>query len=230
MNDDETKRISRLTAILTQLQTKRLLTATELSHKFSVSIRTIYRDIKALSQAGVPIVTEDGKGYTLMEHYRLPPIMFTEDEANALITAEKLVVKNKDSSFVKAYSEAITKIKAVLNRNVKEKANLLGERVYFAENHTSEKTSDHLLSIQHALTNFYQIAILYIDEANHETNRIIEPFALLSTQEKWLLVAWCRLRKTFRFFRLDRINQLTVLSEKFEPHKLTLKEFFEKYP
>ena len=104
MNDNDTKRLSRLTAILTLLQTKRLLTATELAKKFSVSIRTIYRDIKALEQAGVPILTEDGKGNTVMEGYRIPPIMFTENQANALILAEQLVLKNKDASFIKDYT------------------------------------------------------------------------------------------------------------------------------
>ncbi|MBX2923807.1 MAG: YafY family transcriptional regulator [Chitinophagaceae bacterium] len=229
MNENDTKRLSRLTAILTQLQTQRLLTATSLADKFNVSIRTIYRDIRALEQAGVPIVTEDGKGYTLMEHYRLPPVTLTESEANALITAEQIILKNKDASFVKAYSEAITKIKAVLRHSVKDKANLLAERIYFTENKTDEKTSNHLLSVQYALTNFFQTAITYTNEANNVTDRIVEPFALLSTQEKWLLIGWCRLRNTFRFFRLDRINKLTVLSEKFEPHKLTLQEYFEKY-
>lgn len=229
MDDNNTKRLSRLTAILTQLQTKRLLTATQLADKFSVSVRTIYRDIRALEQAGVPIVTEEGKGYTLMEHYQLPPITFTENEANALITAEQIVLKNKDASFVETYSEAIAKIKSVLRHSVKDKANLLSERVYFAENKTIERTSNHLLAIQFALTNFLQTQITYTDEAQNTTERIIEPFALLSTQEKWLLVAWCRLRNTFRFFRLDRIDKLTVLSEKFEPHQLTLQEYFEKY-
>src|SRR5690606_34845709 len=114
MNDNDTKRLSRLTAILTQLQTKRLLTATELAAKFSVSVRTIYRDIRALEQAGVPIITEDGKGYTLIDGYRIPPVMFTEAQANALIAAEQLVLKNKDASFVRDYSEALEKIKAVL--------------------------------------------------------------------------------------------------------------------
>src|SRR5699024_7123202 len=128
MNNNDTKRLSRLTAILTQLQTKRLLTATALADKFSVSIRTIYRDIRALEQAGVPIITEDGKGYTLMEGYRVPPVMFTEAQANALITAELLVLKNKDASFIKDYSEAIDKIKSVLKYSIKDKANLLAER------------------------------------------------------------------------------------------------------
>lgn len=116
MNDNNTKRLSRLTAILTQLQTKRLLTATNLADKFNVSVRTIYRDIRALEQAGVPIITEDGKGYSLMEGYKVPPVMFTESQANALILAEQLVLKNKDTSFIKDYTEAIDKIKAVLKQ------------------------------------------------------------------------------------------------------------------
>jgi predicted DNA-binding transcriptional regulator YafY len=103
--DNDRKRISRLTSIITQLQTKRLLTATQLSDKFPVSVRTIYRDIRALEEAGVPIITEEGKGYSIMEHYRLPPVMFTESEANALITAEQLVLKNKDASFIKDYEK-----------------------------------------------------------------------------------------------------------------------------
>ena len=123
MNDNDTKRLSRLTAILTQLHTKRLLTATSLADKFNVSIRTIYRDIRALEQSGVPIITEDGKGYSLMEGYKIPPVMFTEEQANALILAEQLVLKNKDTSFIKDYSEAIDKIKAVLGHNTKDKAN-----------------------------------------------------------------------------------------------------------
>jgi predicted DNA-binding transcriptional regulator YafY len=100
MKDNYIKRISRLVAILTELQTRRILTSTFLAEKFGVSVRTIYRDVKALEQAGVPILTEDGKGYSLMEGYRIPPVMFTESEANALVTAEQLVLKNRDSSLV----------------------------------------------------------------------------------------------------------------------------------
>ncbi len=229
MSDSDTKRLSRLTAILTQLQTKRILTATELASKFAVSIRTIYRDIRALEQAGVPILTEEGKGYSLMEHYRLPPIMFTENQANALILAEQLVLKNKDASFIKDYSEAIDKIKAVLKHSEKDKANLLAERTRYDQNINSERSSNNLSELQFALTNFNVTRIEYANEANKATSRLIEPFALLSTQENWLLVAWCRLRNEFRYFRLDRIKKMEILSEKFPPHKMTLQEYFDKY-
>lgn len=230
MNDNDTKRLSRLTSILIQLQTKRLITATTLADKFSVSIRTIYRDIRALEQSGVPIVTEDGKGYTLMEGYRIPPVTFTESEANALVTAEQLVLKNKDASFVNDYTEAISKIKSVLRQTTKENANLLSDRIAFSQNNSFYRTSNYLSVLQLALTNFNLTTIEYQKTDSIETTkRTVEPFALLSTQENWLLVAWCRLRKEFRIFRIDRIKNLQIQSEKFEPHKMTLKEYFERY-
>ncbi|SEW32653.1 helix-turn-helix transcriptional regulator [Chitinophaga arvensicola] len=229
MDNNETNRLSRLTAILIQLQTKSLLTATELADKFSVSVRTIYRDIRTLEQAGVPIITEEGRGYTLMEGFKVPPIMFTENEANALILAEQLVLSNRDSSFVKDYTDAIGKIKAVLRYTEKHKANLLTERTRYSQNINRERTSNNLSSLQFALTNFLQVQIDYLNEDGKASSRIIEPFALLSTQENWLLVAWCQLRNDFRYFRLDRIQQLQLRSEKFTPHKMTLQEFFDKY-
>jgi len=229
MIDAEIKRLPRLTAILTQLQTGRLLTATELATRFSVSVRTIYRDIRALEQSGVPVVTEEGKGYSLMAHYRLPPVMFTEREANALVLAEQLVLKNKDASLVRDYMEATDKVKAVLRNNVKEKANLLAQRTRFDGIVNQERSSDHLSQLQHALTNYLPVRIHYTNETGRKSNRVVEPFALLHTQESWLLIAWCRTRKAFRFFRLDRMGAPEVLQVPFPPHKMTLQEYFDKY-
>lgn len=228
MNENDIKRISRLTAILTRLQTKRILTASELAESFLVSKRTIYRDIKALEQAGVPILTEDGKGYTLMEGYRIPPEMFTESEANALITAEQLVLKNKDASFVREYTGAIAKIKAILKHNKKDKANLLSNRIAFGHNKDNSRTSNYLSTLQLALTNFDLVKLKYHSTDTHQTtDRIVEPFAIYSTQNNWLLIAYCRLRKNFRVFRLDRIQTLNTLTGKFEPHRLTLQDYFQ---
>ena len=106
------------------------MTASELADKFQVSTRTIYRDIKALEQAGIPFFTEEWKGYSLMEGYNIPPIMFTKREANAMILAEQLVLKNKDVSFIKNYIETIDKVKAVLHHSKKTRPayyqNILG--------------------------------------------------------------------------------------------------------
>ena len=229
MNNNDIKRVSRLTAIITQLQTKKLVTATELAEKFSVSVRTIYRDMQALEDACIPIYVEEGKGYKMVEHYRLAPVMFTENEANALIIAEQLVLNNKDSSFIKDYSAAIDKIKSVLNQTTQDKANLLSERTQFNQIKNIERTSSNLSILQFALTNFFLINIEYTNEANETTSRTIEPFALLSTRDNWLLVAWCLLRKEFRYFRLDRIGALEVLPETFDPHDMTLQEFFDRH-
>lgn len=227
MDGDDIKRISRLTAVLTQLQTRRSLTAASLAEKFDVSKRTIYRDIKALQKAGVPIVTEEGKGYTLIEGYRIPPIMFTEKQANALILAEQLVLKNKDSSFIKDYSEAINKVKAILRYTIQDKANLLSDRTKYDDAFHQERNSDNLSDLQYALTNFNLVRIQYISKEGAITNRVIEPFAVVNA-ENWYLIAWCRLRKEFRFFRPDRIQTMDVLDDEFEPHNLTLQEFFDK--
>lgn len=228
MDYSEVNRLSRLAAILIQFQTKRIITASELSQKFQVSKRTVYRDIKALESAGVPILTEEGKGYTLMDGYRIPPVMFTEKQANALILAEQLVLKNNDASFVKDYSEAIDKIKSILRYTVKDKANLLANRTQYIEIINQERNSNNLSDLQNALTNYNLVKVEYINKEGSATNRLIEPFALLSTAH-WYLIAWCRLRMEFRFFRLDRIQKIEILTEHFEPHKMTLQEYFDKY-
>jgi predicted DNA-binding transcriptional regulator YafY len=211
----------------TQLQTKRLLTATELADKFSVSVRTIYRDIRVLEQAGVPILTDEGKGYSLMEGYKIPPIMFSESEANALITVEQLVLKNRDSSLIKEYTEDINKIKAVLRYSTKEKTELLSKRVAVSPAISDINTSNSLMLIQNALTNFQVLNVRYkSEERNEKTERLIEPFALYySLQENWTLIAFCRLRKDYRMFRLDRILKIQQTELKFTPHKMTLQEY-----
>ncbi len=155
--------------------------------------------------------------------------MFSEGQANALILAEQLVLKNKDSSFIKDYTEAIDKIKAVLKQVDKDKANLLADRTRFEQNIKRERNSDNISQLQQALTNFYLIKIDYTNEEDKTTSRMVEPFALISTTENWLLIAWCRLRKEFRFFRLDRIKKMHILDEKFTPHKMTLQEYFDRY-
>jgi len=229
MEENTIPRLSRLTAILTQLQSKKIVTAPALAEKFEVSIRTIYRDIRALEKSGVPIVVEEGKGYTLMDGYQLPPIMFSEQEANALITAEQLIQKNKDASFVHHYKGAILKIKALLKDSQKEKTNLLTDRIYFRDNYENHRTSDYLMNIQSAITSFEVLEINYTSLQNKESTRCIEPFALYSTQENWLLIAYCRLRKAFRAFRIDHIKEVKRTFEHFDSHNMTLLEYFQKY-
>lgn len=229
MNDNDLKRISRLTAILIQLQTKRVITSTVLAEKFSVSVRTIYRDIRILEQAGVPIYMSNGKGYSLVEGYRIPPVMFTENEANALITIEQVVLKNSDSSLVRAYSDAISKIKAVLLYATKDKVELLANRIAISPAMPNMATSDSLTLIQNALTSFKILNITYLSgHKDEKTDRNIEPFALYYTlKESWALIAYCHLRKDYRMFRLDRIMEIKLLELSFKPHEITLASYLK---
>lgn len=227
--DNDIKRISRLVATITQLQTRRLVTATQLAKKFQVSTRTIYRDIKVLEQAGVPILIEEGKGYLLMEGYSVPPVMFTEGQANALITAEQLILKSSDSSLRNDYVEAIEKIRAVLRYSIREKAELLSGRIAVSPAIPGLQQSSSLTLIQQALTSFRVLLISYNSLQDKRTERKVEPFALYYSQEEsWLLIAYCRLRKDFRMFRLDRIGKIELLDVTFKAHKLTLSEYLDR--
>ena len=229
MEEIEKPRISRLTAIITQLQSKRIVTAKHLAERHKVSVRTIYRDIRTLEKSGIPIITEEGKGYSLMEGYHLPPVLFTEDEANALITVEQLVIKNKDQSFCESVSSAIEKIKAILRYSQLGNADLLAERIYFGGNRNEEKSSNNLMQIQSAIIHYQVLKIKYHSSEKKRTTRDIEPFAVYSINGNFLLIAFCRLRKDFRAFRIDYIETLVTQNETFTPHNMTLQKYFEKY-
>ncbi len=229
MAEKEKPRLSRLTAIITQLQSKRVVTANYLAKRHNVSVRTIYRDIRTLEKTGIPIVTEEGKGYSIMEGYHLPPVLFTEDEANALITAEQLVIKNKDQSFSDNVSSAMEKIKSILKYSQKGNADLLADRVYFSGNQNQDKTSDNLMQIQSALIHFRVLKITYLSSESKRTTRDIEPFAIYSINGNFLLIAFCRLREDFRAFRIDFIDSLIPQDETFTQHNMTMQKYFEEY-
>lgn len=229
MEEKEKPRLSRLTAILTQLQSKHLVTASYLAEKHQVSVRTIYRDIRTLEKSGVPIVSEEGKGYSIMEGYHLPPVVFTEDEANALITVEQLVLKNKDESFTDNVSSAIDKIKAILRYSQKGNAELLSNRIYFGGNNNLEKSSNNLMQIQSAIIHHQIMKMVYVSSEKKRTERTIEPFAIYSIHGNFLLIAFCRLRNNFRAFRTDYIESLITLNKTFTPHNMTIQRYFENY-
>ena len=189
---EEKPRLARLSAIITQLQSKRLVTAKEIANKHQVSIRTIYRDIRTLEQSGIPIITEEGRGYTIMDGYKLPPVMFTEEEALALITAEQLIRKNKDQSLTQNYENAITKIKSILRTNQKNKTEFLTSRLQIRNNKLEEKTSNYLIQLQATITNFQLVKLDYLSLENKATQRYIEPFALYTTNDNWILIAYCQ--------------------------------------
>lgn len=228
--DADTSRLSRLTAIITILLSRRLVTATYLAERFGVSVRTIYRDIRAIEAAGLPVVTEEGRGYSIMEGYKLPPIMFTEEEACALITSEQLIVRNKDSSLKKVFAAAINKIRTVLQQSSQAHTELLSERMYVQRPLGHQDTSHMLMPLQLALTRLQVVQLHYLDRKGEATERLVEPFVVYySLEEDWTLVAYCRMRRDFRSFRVDRIVDMRVTDEVFPRHSLTIQQYAEKY-
>lgn len=222
--------LSRLISILTLLRSKRLLTATELSEKYDVSVRTIYRDIRKLEEAGVPITTVEGKGYSLMEGYQIAPVQFTEKQANALITAQQLVNQTHDESFMKEFNEAFTKIKSVFRTSIQEKSERLERQIHvFDSNYYENIKSDALSEIQLAITNLNYLEINY-QKANdtHVSSRKIEPYAFYSTNHKWILIAWCYLRMDYRAFRIDRIQHFKILTDNYSHRGFDLQTYFQE--
>ncbi|MBC6999965.1 YafY family protein [Cytophaga sp. FL35] len=219
--------LSRLINILTLLKSRRVLTATELSQRYDVSIRTIYRDIQKLIASGVPVVTLEGKGYTLMDGYTVAPVQFTEKQANALITAHHLVNKSKDASFVKDFEEALIKIKSVFRSSVLEKSEILHSKIHVFGPQQENLASNSLSELQLAITNLNYVEINY-RKANdtHISFRKIEPYVFFSTENKWILLAWCHLRNEYRAFRVDRIQHFKILPEKFVDRKFNIQDYF----
>lgn len=223
--------LARLINILTLLKSKRVLTATELSTKFQVSLRTIYRDIQKLIAAGVPVITLEGIGYTLMDGYTVAPVQFTEKEANALITAQHMINRSNDSSFISDFEEALTKIKSVFRSSILEKSELLNHQMYIFDTRQESISSHALSELQLAITNFNYVEINYrkADDPNISFRKI-EPCAILSTENKWILIAWCHLRLDYRAFRIDRIQHFKILTDKFEDRKFNMWEYYRTHP
>ncbi|HMR58816.1 MAG TPA: HTH domain-containing protein, partial [Cyclobacteriaceae bacterium] len=163
-------RIDRLTAILIHLQTKRVVKADEIAERFGMSLRTVYRDVKALMEAGVPIGSEAGKGYFIVDGFHLPPVMFTQDEANSMILAGKLVEKIADKSVREAFNAALYKIKSVLSDDYKDGVENLDSniQIYFqGRANTNDHTfPDHFMTeIQRAVARKQILKLDYVNQA-----------------------------------------------------------------
>ncbi|MEJ7678687.1 MAG: YafY family protein [Segetibacter sp.] len=211
-------RIDRLAAIVIQLQSRRLVKAQDIADKFSISLRTVYRDIHALEEAGVPVTGEAGIGYRLMEGYKLPPVMFNQDEASALLTAAKLMQSMSDENSSKHYTSALDKIKAVLRLAEKDHLEEIDDHIAVVSHPAFiyEKPSElHLQKILKAIASATIIDINYTSiEKNETLQRKAEPIGIYYQGSHWYLIAFCRLRNDYRNFRTDKINRLLLTDEK----------------
>jgi predicted DNA-binding transcriptional regulator YafY len=223
-------RIDRLTAILIQLQSKRVVKAEEIAGRFEISLRTVYRDVKALMEAGVPIGSEAGKGYFIVDGYHLPPVMFTQEEASAMLMASKLVEQMTDKSVQRTFESALMKIKSVLHDNQKDHLENLQSYIKvfrYAPTREPEFPDSYLTEIQAAIVGKRALKINYCSNQNGEiTERILEPIGLFYYSQAWHLIGWCRLRNGYRDFRTDRIQHMTVTNDTFDGRNLlSLQEY-----
>ena len=223
-------RIDRLVAILIHLQGRRVTRAEEIAEEFATSIRTVYRDIAALAEAGVPIVGEAGVGYSIMRGYHLPPVHFTTEEATALITANILVDRFADNSLKSSMTSALAKIRAVLPPDHQDHIARL-ERRMSIPNPAQPGQAGNLFLIQKALADRTVLRIAYRNAgATDASRRDIEPLGLTYYGDRWHLIAWCRARQDYRDFRTDRIQAMSALSERFGPHEgFSLVEFLGRW-
>lgn len=225
-------RIDRLTAILIQLQSRRVVRAKDIADRFEISLRTVYRDIRALEEAGVPLLSEAGVGYSIMDGYRLPPVMFTRDEATAFLTAEKLVEKLTDPSTATSYKSALYKVKAVLQnseRDLLERADNHIEVLHRRRSFGSSLVEDTLQTLLKSTTERRVAHIRYRAMHSGEiTERDIEPLGIFYNRGYWYSIAFCRLRNDYRDFRTDRITDIALIKQQFEDRHPDLKTYLEQ--
>ena len=222
-------RIDRLTAILIQLQSKKVVKAEEISDRFEISLRTVYRDVKALMEAGVPIGSEAGKGYFIVDGYHLPPVMFSQHEASAMLTAGKLVDKMTDDSIRRAYESALLKIKSVLNDSEKDHLENLQSSiaVFRYPDQQIDSPNEYMAEVQNAISHKQVMLLEYMSTRQELTKREIEPIGVVYYSSHWHMIAWCRLRNGYRDFRVDMIQKLKPTGTKFDARNLyTLQEYF----
>ncbi|MDC0584664.1 YafY family transcriptional regulator [Bacteroidales bacterium] len=225
-------RIDRLQAILTHLQSKKTVTGHEIADRFNISLRTVYRDIKALEEGGVPIGSEAGVGYFINDTYHLPPVMFTTAEASSLIIASKLVEKMSDNNIQKNFEAALYKIKSVLRSSDKDHIEEFQEKVSVVGYHPQHNESGNkcLSQIEKALVKKQLLNIAYEAQySGEQTLRTIEPIGLCHYGYAWHVIAYCHLRHQYRDFKLTRIKSISSKQQSFSiGSHITMHDFFEQ--
>jgi len=215
-------RTDRLVAMVLFLQGRRVVRAVEMAKHFEVTERTIYRDMAALGEAGVPISGEAGVGYCLMKGYQLPPVMFTAEEASALFVGGELVKQFTDASLHGPMASALNKLRAVLPRDRQDHVEKLVSRT-IVRGRAGRATPDvaaqrWMATVQQGVVARRVLRLAYRGlERDEDTQRDVDPLGVVFYGGSWYLVAWCRLRKGLRHFRLDRIQRLELLPVTFDP-------------
>ncbi len=225
-------RTDRLIAMVLLLHGRKLIRAKDIAEHFGIALRTVYRDMKALNEAGVPISAESGEGYSLVAGYHLPPVMFTKEEAVALYLGTELTRKLTDSSLTPQTDSALLKILSILPEEKRNHLEKLKSSTYINTRQTKPREGFRdgtLALIQNALVMEHTLSMEYFSiHRDSFTDRKVDPLGLVFYSNNWHLIGYCHLRKDIRDFRTDRIRRIFNTEEKFVPTKdFSLKEYLE---
>lgn len=220
---EQLNRFDRILAILIQLQSKKTVKAQELASRFEVSLRTIYRDVRSLTAAGIPIIGEAGLGYELVEGYKIPPMMFTKAEITSFVAAEKLVFKFIDKEMKDHFSSAIYKLKAIIRSSDKDWMETIDKHVVMksiSHNQLSSALPNTLTTLFQCIAQKNVLEISYQATYQQEPSvRDIEPIGVFHESNYWYIYAFCLVRNDYRQFRTDRISNIRILDQlQFKQH------------
>ena len=213
------RRAERLFQLIQLVRGRRLSTAQFLAERLQVSERTVYRDVAELLLQGVPIEGEAGVGYRMRAGFDLPPLMFSKDEAQALVAAVRVALDRLDAGLAAQSESALSKIMAVLPAQARAAAESLA--VFAPPVAMGGATRAHLQIVREATEARCKLRLHYRDLKDRQTQRTVRPLGCIFWGAVWTLAAWCETRDGFRSFRVDRITALEVLDECFaaEPGK-----------
>lgn len=208
-------RIDRLFGIVTLLQSRKFVPAEKIAGRFNVSVRTVYRDVRALVEQGIPVSFETGRGYFLVQGYFLPPIAFTSEEAQSLLLIDGLVSAFADQSVKKHYSSLLNKVRSVLHSSQKEKLERLHSRIRMQIPDFAVNGFEFLTALQDSILNATIVDLHYRNHQQEISQRQIEPIGLIYYAFNWHLIAWCHQRKAYRDFKVSRILRVLPTSQPF---------------
>jgi predicted DNA-binding transcriptional regulator YafY len=203
------RRADRLFRIVQLIRGRRLTTAAQLAERLEVSPRSVYRDIAALQAQGVPIEGEAGVGYRMRRGFDLPPLMFTRQEAQALVACLRVAQPRIDAALAAHADEALAKILSVLPEAERTAAERLS--LYALPVGPDAETRERLSRLRVAAEDKIRLQIDYRDLADARSVRVVRPLGCFYWGEVWTLAAWCEMRGDFRNFRVDRIVAINAL-------------------
>jgi len=209
-----------------------VVTARQISEQFDVSLRTVYRDIKVLEESGIPIVSEAGQGYSLVDGFKLPPLMFSTEEAIAFLMAEKLISQQSEGDTYKLYQSGMNKIRAVLKSSEKNILDEFDNYLQVIETPCFPQSQPNyiLQPLLKCIIEKRSACIEYYANYNRELSfRHIEPLGIYFMPNNWYLLAWCRLRHDYRTFSLSRIQKLIPCEIDFTQKHASLKDIMNSY-